>query len=556
MVDLITALALVFVTAGVLLMVANYLDLSSIPFYILSGLLVGTIVARPEILELAQWGIAFLVFAFGVRTELSTFSGVLRDGEVMAAVQVLVIAPLAFAIAFLFGLDPLDAVYVSIAATLSSTLVGTGLREAEFRSTLVHGRLAESVHFLQDLLAIVLVLVLSAEVFTGDVIAAKIGYGVVLLAVAVLINRHVFRLLSRLADGSQELMLMASISLLIGFLAAAEYVGISIVVGAFAAGLAIEQNPTQNLGMLNGIESIRDFFAAIFFVTLGALVSISTADVLFLALALVALTALLKPVVTVVTLLWEGYDARTATLTSVSLDQVSEFALILAIEALVLGMIAPEVFDAIILAAAVTMVTASYTRRRDHMIYERFVRPMVGRTVTRKVDKRSRMNDDLTGHIVIVGYGRLGRRLVNHCEKRDQPYVVVENDPAILDAIAERTRNYVFGDATHPYTWEKAAADRATLVVSTVDHRPTSERILNLATVDVILRADDPGDGRTLLDAGARYVAVPDVLAGDRLVEDVQAVIENKGERETLRERHREELRELAGLQDVGPGRR
>ncbi len=548
MVDLITTLALVFISAGVFLLIGNYLSLSPVPFYILAGLSMGAFVDQPELLELAQWGIAFLVFVFGVGLDFGSLGTVIRDGEIMTGVQILLIGPLSFGVGVLLGFDTLNALYFSIAATLSSTIVGTGLRQADIRDNLVHGRLAKSVHFLQDILAVVLILVLSTEAFMADNVAMQLGYGVMLLAAAGIVHRYLFDGLSRLAEGSQELLLMTSISILIGFLAAAELTGLSIVVGAFAAGVAIKRDVTRDLGMLNGIESIKDFFATIFFVTIGALVSVPTIETLVIALALVTMTAVVKPLVMIFTLLWEGYDARTASLTSLSLDQASEFALIIAISALIEGSISPPLFGAIILAAGVTMITSAYTRRHDHQLYDRLLRLVVGRSQTAKIDERSRIGAP-KDHVVMAGFGRQGRRLAHACEEAGRAFVVIENDPAMLDSLSRQCENYVFGDAMHSYTWEKAGLDDARLVISTIDQRSVSDRILDFDIEgDVILRADDAADARALLDRGALYVAVPDVLASDQLIEHITEVIDDPDAADGVESAHREELRTLETL--------
>ena len=545
--ELLTALALIFVVAGALLIVANHFSLPTVPFLLLAGLLAGPFIDPALLLELAQWGIAFLVFVFGVELDMRSIGTLVREAEVVAGVQLVVVGALGFAVGIALGFDELNALYLSIAAALSSTIVGAGLLQEEIRENLVYGRLAQSIHFVQDLVAIVLVLMLSAEVFTADAISAGIGYGVVLLAVAYVINAHLFTPVSRLADGSQELLMIGAISILIAFLAAAELAGISIVVGAFAAGLAIERDFTRNLGMLNGIESIKDFFVAVFFVTIGALVLIETPDLTVLATAgmLILITALVKPAITLVTILWQGYEARTATLTSVSLDQVSEFALIIAIEAFIVGLMAPELFQAVILAAAVTMVTASYTRRNDDRIYR-----LVSRTGFRsphvKTDERSRVEEGLSDHVVIVGYGRQARRLVETAETRSVPYVVIENDPGMLSPLQRNCRNFVFGDAMTEYTWEKARVERASLVVSTASQPRISEHLLSLETdADVILRARSIREASGLVERGALYVNVPDLLAADSLIEHVEEVAADPAARDRLRERHLDELREF-----------
>ena len=540
MTELITALAVVFITAGVFLLIANYLSLSSIPFYLLAGLVTGTVVAEPELIELAQWGIAFLVFTFGFRTDFSSVESVLRDAETAVVTQLLVVGPVAFGVAHLvFGFGLENAVYFAIAATLSSTIVGARELEQEIRSNLVHGRLASSVHFFDDLLAIGLIVVLSAEQYTATLLTSKIGYGVIFLLIALLVYRHGFPLLVRLAGDSDELVMMGSISILIAFIAGAELAGVSIVVGAFAAGIAIRGDDVSALGVQNGIASIRDFFVAIFFVTLGALVSIPSASVLVVALALTVLVLVANPLVLMFAFVYEGYDARTAFLSSTSLNQISELSLVIAIQALLLGSISETLFDAIILAAAATMILTSVARRYEEPVYRSLIERLVSGRQTRKIDDRSAVDDDLEDHIVIVGYGRQGRRVVETCERLGREYVVMDNDPVLWDDMRAECHNYVFGDALSTYPWTKARVSEASLVVSTVDHRPVSEAVLEVETdADVILRSETAAEAQALLEQGATYVSVPNVLAGDHLTELVYAVGTDKTDTETLKDEH------------------
>jgi monovalent cation:H+ antiporter-2, CPA2 family len=551
MAELVIARSVVFITAGILLLFANHFGLSPIPFYIVAGLLIGAgeFIEPPAIIELAQWGIAFLVFVFGIRVEFDALQSVIRDGEGAAITLLVVVAPVAFGIGYLFGdwfgfEEPVrNAIYFSAAATLSSTIVGAGLLESEIRDNLVHGRLASSIHFFDDLVAVGLILILSAEVFTAETITSQIGYGVLFLIAALLIYRHGFPLLVRLADGVEELVLMGSISILIGFIAAAEYVGISIVVGAFAAGIAVRSEGTGSLGVRNGINSIRDFFVAIFFVTVGALVQFPTVEMAIASFVLIGLVLVVNPIVLMLAFIYEGYDVRTAYLASSSLNQVSELSLVIAIQGLLLGTIAETLFGAIILAAAVTMIVKSIARRHENVVYDAVVSKLFSRRQTSKIDERSYVADDLDDHVIIVGYGRQGRWLVETCERIDQEYVVIENDPVIWDDLRAECRNYVLGDAMAGYPWRKANVDGARLVISTVEHRPVSETILALELdADVILRAGTSKEGRELLDAGATFVNVPNVLAADQLVNTIDRVLGDELREDEVQKDHRETL--------------
>lgn len=558
MTDFVIVLSVVFVSAGAFLLLANHLELPPVPFYIIAGLTTGTFLAEPELVELALWGVAFLVFVFGTRVDLNEIRSVLRDGESAAMIQLIVVAPIGFAVGYAiggyFGLDYQfrNALYFSAAATLSSTLVGRRALEEEIRNNLVHGRLASSVHFFDDVIAIGAILVFSAEVLTDTtLITSKIGWGVLFVIAGLLTYQYGFPLLLRLAEGGDELVLMGSISILIAFLAAAETVGISVVVGAFAAGLSIRSEGAESLAVRNGIQSIRDFFAAIFFVTIGALVTLPGVEVLVLTGVLIMLVVVLNPLIHTVAFLIEGYDGRTGFLAGSSLNQISELSLVIVLQAWILGTIAPALFEAIILAAAITMILGSLTGRYEYAIYDNLLAQFVEgfHEYTRR---HSQVAIDITDHVVIVGYGRQGRRIVSQLEDLGVNYVVIENDPYVQDDLVGECANYVFGDAMADHTMELARLTAARCVISTVDHRPVSESILSQATESVvILREDSSVMAQELLDAGATFVAVPSVLAADQLIENVERILGDEGEIDALREEHYEYLQQIqvAGLE-------
>ncbi len=553
--DLLTAVSILFIVAGPFLVLANRFGLPTVPALVLAGLVAGSVIEPDPLLELAYYGIALLVFTFGARIDLAAIRTVIVDGELAAIGQILVVGSLGVGFAVVLGVSPTDAVYLGIAAALSSTIVGTALLQREIIMDLVRGRLAQSLHFVQDLLAILFVLLLGAGTLEADYVVPALAAGAALLLAAVFVNRYLFDVMGRLAGDSDELMILGVITLLAAFVGVAEFVGVSIVVGAFAAGLAVRHDPVEYLGLFNGLQSLRDFFVAIFFVTIGALVVFPFVELgwaesverLLLAGGLVLLTAVVKPAVTTAILVARGYEARTATLASLNTDQVSEFALIIAIQALLLEAVSPSVFDAIILAAAVTMVTSSLTHRYNEEIYRALADRGVITGRHDRIDEWSSVPADITDHVIVVGYGRQGQKLVETCEKLGQPYVVIENDPARRGAVTIDCEAVVIGDAMEEYTWEKANVDDAKLIVSTVDSRPVSRRILSLdVDADVTLRAGDRATALELVDEGALYVGQPDLLAGQQLAHQIRAVLAGDLTREELRERQRAELDRIA----------
>jgi monovalent cation:H+ antiporter-2, CPA2 family len=535
MTELLTTISVIFMVAGPFLLLANYLRLPTAPALIAAGLLASPFIDPTLKLEIARLGIALLVFTFAVRIQTTDIQTVVADSEVIALGQMAVIGGLGAGAGLLLDLAPEQAIYLGIAAALSSSIVGSTLF-LPGDLDLVHDRLSESVHSVQDFTALLLLLVVSAGTFVLDPIANQLGYGVMLLLAAFLINRYLYDLIGRFSGGADESMLIGTVALLLLFLAAAEFAGVSIVVGAFAAGVAVHHDPVEYSGVINGLDSINDFFAAIFFITVGALVAWPTTDVLVMTLVIVVLAGVVKPAIVIALLMYRGYERRTATLTGFNLDQVGEFALIIAIEALFLGILLESVFDAIILAAALTLVTSSFTRYYDEEIYHALADHGLLGDHGKTVDRWSSVPDELTDHVVLVGYGRHGRRLVETCEEYGQSYVVVESNPALIDELSAECEAYVFGDVIEQRTMEKAGLTDAQLVISTADSRPVNERVVSFADrVPVVVRTKDRASAREFLERGALYVSVSDLLAADRLDERLEALIDGEFEREEVR---------------------
>jgi len=549
--DLLTAVAIIFIVSGPFLLVANRFNLPAAPLLIVAGLIAGAVIEEQLTLELAQFGIALLVFTFGVSIQFSALESVIEDGEQVAFGQIIAVGFLGTGFGVLVGLPAGEAIYLGIAAALSSTIVGTALLQTEIRQNLVQGRLSQSIQFVQDVVAVGIVLVIGAAELAPDPIAQQLGYGVVFLVAAYVFNRYVFGILERLAGDSEELLIIGVISMLVVFIGAGAAAEIPIVVGAFAAGLAVQHDPFEHIGLFNGLESIKDFFIAVFFVTVGALVVIPFVEIgtaesvekLVLVAGIVFLTVIVKPIITIAILIYRGYEARTATITGLNLDQVSEFAIIIAIEAFVLELLTQSVFDAVILAAAITMITSSLTGKYDEQIYRRLTETglIVGRHD--KINKMSFVPMNINDHIIILGYGQKGRRLVEVCEEHDQPYIVIENDPARHDRIRRECEAYVFGDGMEPYAWEKAKVEDAKLIVSTARMETISRRVLSFDfDAPLILRAEDEQLAQRLLDDGATYVTVPDLLASEQIIKQIRQLLEGEITKADLQAAGRERL--------------
>ncbi|MFB6190896.1 MAG: cation:proton antiporter [Candidatus Nanohaloarchaea archaeon] len=541
--ELVPLLTAAFVFSSALLLLLHRFDHPSIPAYILAGVGVGMFFGQAQILELSQLGIAFLVFIFGLKTEPGRIRSVAKESLATTIVQVTVVGIAAYLFAQGLGLDLLNSLYLVIAASVSSSLVGLELIENEIRIDLLHGRLSESIHLVQDLFAVLGVLIVSSPALTLEAAGLHVARGLALVLLALGVRQWIFPFLADRTEGSTELMMLVGLAALTGFIGLAEFSGVSIVVGAFAAGISVARFP-HNLEMLETMGSLKDFFSVLFFVSLGALLTLPGPEAILISFALFLATVVLKPGITVVTLLINGYDRRTSYLTALTLDQVSEFSLIVAIQAFIAGTIAPELFNAVIISATFTMVYSAYTSRHEEEIYRAASRYSSIETTEAKLEEWTDVREDMEDHIVVVGYDTQGKRLAEDLKEEDAEFVVVENDPEKIIEARQNEDYYVFGDVMDENTWERAKAPDAQLVASTIPQRKISLRILEREGPEKILRAEDVEVASELLDAGALYVEVPDIVASEQLIEHLNGMMENPDYREELRRRNLLELRQ------------
>lgn len=541
--EIITALTILFGITSIALAAAKKFNQPVIPTYIISGIIAGVFIQEDQILNLAQIGIAFLVFVFGLKFDPERLKSVAKESQTTTTLQITLIGTASYLTGLALGFNSLNALYFSLAASLSSTLIGLDLIEQEVQLDLIHGRLAESIHLVQDLIAIIAAAILINTQITAASILTSLGYATLIVGAALITREYIYPHIIKQAEGTTELVMLTGLTLLIVYALLAQYLGVSIIVGSFAAGLTAAKFPYNN-EMIDTLGSVKDFFSIIFFTSLGALLSFPSLEVAVTSLALVVFTSIIKPGITILPLLQQGYDSRTAYLTGLNIDQISEFALIIAIQAYNLGQIEQSMFESIILATTVTMIISSYTSRHQDKIYSKLSKYQILDSSNRKVKEKQNIDDGLEDHIIVVGYDIQGKNIVENLNEIEQDYIVIENNPERVLELQKRSENYIYGDVMHDKVWEDAKKDESQLIVSTVPLIGVSRKILSLETdAEKMLRTDDADEAAELLKQGAYYVSVEDILASEVLREHIVGVTKDKKYREELRRRNLLEVR-------------
>lgn len=541
-------LTMVFTASSVILFLFNRFSHPALPAYIVAGVVVGNFFPAEEMISFTQIGLSFLVFVFGVKMDPERLRTVAGDGLRTALIQITSVSALSLGLSLLLGLNGFESLVFVLVTALSSTLVGLDLLEKEVDLRLAHGRLAESLHLSQDLIAVVSLMLLGASSYTLEAVSVSLAHGFGLLALALLFRKYLLGYVAGVTENSRELLMLVSITVLIGFLSLTEYFRISLAIGSFSAGLAVSKYP-HNMEILDTTGSLKDFFSAVFFVSLGALLSLPSPRVLVLSGLMLVLTVLMKPFAVITSLVALGQNKRTAYLTGFSIDQVSEFALIITIQAYLSNLIGDAVFQATIITATVSMMISSYTAKHGNRIYNLLSPydhiPSFPQKISEKL-RQERPSD----HVIVLGYDTQGERIVQKLKDENEDFVVIDNDPEKITDLEEKEENFVYGDVLDHETWENAGYREAELVISTAPITKVSDTVLELETdADTILRAEDVKEAKRLMDKGATYVSVPEILSSELLTDHIEGIMENQSYREDLRRKSMLELRRF--IQDT-----
>jgi Kef-type K+ transport system membrane component KefB len=359
---------LIFTGAAILATVALYLRQSVLVAYIVLGIIIGPsvlgLVGDVSLLqELSHVGIVFLLFLLGLNLHPQNLWNMFRKATVVTLVSSAVFAALGTVTAWAFGYTLIESFVVGSAMMFSSTIIGLKL----LPSTVLHhqhtGEIIISVLLLQDLIAIVILLLLHGLTGTsGGWQAAKLLIlvlpGFLLLAFG--FSRFILtRLLTRF-DTIKEYIFLLAIGWCLGMAELSEALGLSPEIGAFIAGVAVATEPISRF-IAESLRPLRDFFLVVFFVSLGAAFDLSAMQQVALpAVLLAAASLLIKPYVFKKLWVREGESPELSQEVGVRLGQISEFSLLIALLATRSGVIGSQASYLIQLATLITFMVSSY----------------------------------------------------------------------------------------------------------------------------------------------------------------------------------------------------
>ena len=359
---------LIFTGAAVLATLALYARQALLVAYIVLGILVGPsgfgLVGDSDVMkEVAHIGIMFLLFLLGLNLYPQKLIALLRETTLVTGVSSLLFAVVGLGTGWILGFNTTESLILGATLMFSSTIIGLKL----LPTTVLHhrhtGEVIISILLLQDLIAIVILLLLKAigrgQLPLLDLVLLLLSLPALILF-AFLFARHVLINLISHFDKIQEYIFLIAIGWCLGMAELAAVLGLSHEIGAFIAGIAIATSRICDF-IADNLRPLRDFFLVIFFFTLGASFDLNVLmEVLIPASLLAALMLILKPLTFRTLLSKSGEDLQRSREIGFRLGQISEFSLFIAVLALELELIGNKVSYLIQISTLLTFMASSY----------------------------------------------------------------------------------------------------------------------------------------------------------------------------------------------------
>ncbi len=346
-------------------LLAKFLKQPIIVSYIVVGVVggpavLGILSGEGDIKLLAKLGIAMLLFLVGLKLDVHLIRQIGPVALLTGFGQVVLTAGGGYLAAIALGWGGVDAIYIALALTFSSTIIVIKMLGDRREIDQLHGRIAVGVLIVQDILVVIAMLAIVTVGQPGESmllidIAWTLGGGLLfLLAVGALARYVLPRLLDWMAR-SQELTLVFGVSWAVALAAASAWLGLSMEIGAFVAGVALASTPyRESLGAR--LVNLRDIMVLFFFIELGSSLTLDGAvSQLVPALILTVCVLVGKPVIVLLVMGLQGYRARVSFRTGLVLAQISEFSLILIALALSVGQVDNNVVSLVTLVAIFTI---------------------------------------------------------------------------------------------------------------------------------------------------------------------------------------------------------
>ena len=524
-------IVVLFILSIIVVLICIRFRLPSIVGFLLTGVLCGPsalgLIPSPEAVDtLADVGVAFLMFSIGMELSGKELVRLKKPLFLGGSSQVLLTTAFVFALTFWWCGPRLGIVYGCM-VTLSSTAIVLSILQQKAQTESPQGQVCLAVLIFQDLAIVPMVLIFpllagGLELDANSMLLA-FGKGILVIGGILVFGKHLLpRLMfSVVRTRSSELMLMTTLGLCLAVALITSWVGLSLALGAFLAGLMMAESE-YSLNTLESIMPFKEVFSSIFFISVGMLLDVgfflSHLPVIALCAAAIIAAKILMAIPAVHIL---KYSMRTALLTAFCLAQVGEFSFVLAKSALGLELISNDAYQIFLASSILTMILTPLLIGSAPRIAGKILKnPDLQTPEAAAEDDMNEAGETgshiirdgrlLKDHLIIIGFGIGGQIMAKGARNCGIPYIISEMNP---DTVARfrNTEPIRHGDASFPLVLAHlGAATARTLAILTSDPAGSRAIIANARAMNpslhIIVRTRFLGNLDSYKEVGANEV--------------------------------------------------
>ncbi len=520
---IITSILILIALAVLVSAVFHRLRLPSILGYIIIGVLLGpnmlNIVTNTAITHtLAELGIVFLLFTIGLGFSVTKFKSLQKIVFGFGLLQVLLSIMVTALISQLFDMTLAQGIIVGCIVAMSSTALVLKQLTDQLELNTSHGANALGILLLQDLAVIpVLILIPSFTANTHHLLLVDSMYafarGFVAILIILGIGRWILKpLFYRIAaTRSIELFSLTALFTALGAAWLTNLFGLSLILGAFIAGLVLSETEFRHQIEVD-IRPFRDILLAIFFISIGSQLNLSLIKDAWVWVSLLVAALIVFKIILISLLgIFFKNSALTSLRTGLVLAQGGEFGFAVLILTNRYNIL-PQDYGQVVLGALLISLIIAPVIIRFNKLIAYTVLPKHWQKPPSVIDQTiTQVASELSHHVIICGYGRVGQTIAKFLSKVDVPYVALDLDPARIQTAVLAGEPVCYGDASHYHVLEAVGVERAKAVIISFYHANSAAKILQQTRlhnkrIPIIVRSHYDSETEQFYQLGASEV--------------------------------------------------
>jgi CPA2 family monovalent cation:H+ antiporter-2 len=514
-------IAIILAAAVLILAISRPIRLPGVIGFLITGMLIGPngfgwIPNRDEIEIFAEIGVVMLLFFIGLEFSLAQLKVIRRQFMLGGVLQV--IGTITIVVGILTATDALslnERIFLGCVIALSSTAIVLKMLSDRGELEAPHGKMVVGILLFQDFC--IVPMIVFTPMLAGQEGTSFSGILLGFLYSLIIVGGVVFtarKLLPRFLEGfaktkMREAFLMGSLLVCLVMALITYSVGFSYALGAFIAGLLISESE-YNHEVIAEIMPFRDFFASMFFISVGMLFDLTTAQDQPLAIVGIGISiVVLKFLIVVLLVKGMGISSRTAIMSGMALAQIGEFSFVLIGVGLAAGILSEALFQTFLAASILSMMLSPLLIIAAPKLAERVqaMLPFISHGRAHVPDGPPRLKD----HVIIVGFGLNGQNVARVLAETGIPYVVLETDGQVVKRLIQEDRPAIFGDVTRKEILQLCGIARARIIVLAIADPNAQRTAVHLirslnASIHIIVRTRMVRDIDELAKLGANEV--------------------------------------------------